>query len=184
MEVKACLMPHKDTHSKICSKGFMAYLPCKFTISQNTIHHCNFFIQISKCCQKSPKQSQEGSARGYFQDSKWNCQHCLPHLSLTKTYILPFKAIISSLYKVDFLFHIKWPLTLQLRPNSSYYSPKAPAQALMHFCVWRWDSQEQGENKRERGLHVATVHRSTGIHDQGKGMERPGLPKTQRNAVQ
>jgi len=47
-EEKSCLLPHLYTKIDVAKYAarvfFIFYLPCKIAISQNTTHHCNFFI--------------------------------------------------------------------------------------------------------------------------------------------
>lgn len=78
---------------------------------------------------KAPSSHKKNQKWGCLQDCNWICHHPRPPqpATATKTYFLPLEIAIYYLYASYFFFCcflFKFPLTLQLRPNSSYYSSK------------------------------------------------------------
>lgn len=66
-------------------------------------------------------------------------------------------------------------VTLQFWSHSGDEGSQAAAQTLVHLCVRRWHSEEQGEYQGQRRLHVASVHGTTGIHNQSQRVQSPCL---------
>lgn len=140
MEEKSCLTPHLYTTlyaAKYAARVSWLTYHANLPLAKTPYIPATSLYRPQTAVKKAPSSHKEDQSEAACRAVTETANITSPHVQPTKTYILPFKITISSLYKVEVFSLFKFPLTLQLRPNSSYYSSKAPAQALMYLRM-RW----------------------------------------------
>lgn len=58
---------------------------------------------------------------------------------------------------------------------------QAAAQAVVDFRMCRWSRKKLPQHQSERGLSMSLIKATGQVHDQGKTVERPGLPSQRDN---